>query len=152
MSVHKRKYRSGQVVWFYQFDPPGSTREQRGRVTESGFATKREAEDAEAIRRTEEQRKRDLAKAGTSVAAPLPKTLSMLLEEFFRQHVDEKLAPKTIERYHEQAAYLHQELLFMPITEITPLDLNRECAFVSRGCRWLITAICCRNNGRRLVT
>jgi integrase len=126
MSAHKRKYRSGQVVWFYQFDPPGSTREQRGRVTESGFATKREAEDAEAIRRTEEQRKQDLAKAGANVAAPLPKTLSMLLEEFFRQHVDEKLAPKTIERYHEQAAYLDPELLRMPIAEITSLHLTRE--------------------------
>jgi len=126
MSVHKRKYRSGQVVWFYQFDPPGSTREQRGRVTESGFATKREAEDAEAIRRVEEQQKLDLAKGG--IASPLPETLSALLEEFFRQHVDENLAPKTIERYHQQATYLHQELLSMPITEITPLHLNREWA------------------------
>jgi len=126
MSIHKRKYRSGQVVWFYQFDPAGSTRVQRGRVTESGFATKREAEDAEAIRRTEEQRKQDLAKAGANVAAPLPKTLSMLLEEFFRQHVEEKLAPKTIERYHEQAAYLDPELLRMPIAEITSLHLTRE--------------------------
>jgi hypothetical protein len=127
MSAHKRKYRSGQVVWLYQFDLPGSTREERVRITESGFSTKREAEDAEAIRRTEEQRKRDLAKAGiASVAAPLPKTLSMLLEEFFRQHVDEKLAPKTVERYHEQAAYLDPELLNMPIGEITPLYFERE--------------------------
>jgi integrase len=52
----------------------------------------------------------------------------MLLEEFFRQHVDEKLAPKTVERYHEQAAYLHQDLLAMPIAEIRPLHLNREGA------------------------
>jgi integrase len=126
VSVHKRKYSSGQVVWFYQFDSPGSTREQRGRVTESGFATKRDAEGAEAIRRTEEKRKLDLAKAGANVAAPLPKTLSMLLEEFFRQHVDQKLAPKTIERYHEQAAYLDPELLRMPIDEITSLHLTRE--------------------------
>ena len=37
----------------------------------------------------------------------------MLLEEFFAQHVDEKLAPKTVERYHEQAAYLDPELLAM---------------------------------------
>src|ERR1019366_3555210 len=46
--------------------------------------------------------------------------------EFFRQHVDEKLAPKTIERYHEQAACLGADLLSMPITEITPLHLSRE--------------------------
>jgi hypothetical protein len=50
----------------------------------------------------------------------------MLMEEFFRQHVDEKLAPKTIERYHEQACYLDQTLLAMPIADITPLHLSRE--------------------------
>jgi hypothetical protein len=50
----------------------------------------------------------------------------MLLEEFFRQHVEKKLAPKTIERYHEQAASLNPELLAMALADITPLHLNRE--------------------------
>ena len=36
------------------------------------------------------------------------------------------LTPKTAERYHEQAAYVNPELLTMPITEITPLHLDRE--------------------------
>ena len=61
-----------------------------------------------------------------SVAGPLPQTLAMLLEEFFRQHVDQKLAPKTVERYHEQAACLDRDLLNMPIAEIMPLHLSRE--------------------------
>jgi hypothetical protein len=100
MSVHKRKYRSGKVIWFYEFDLPGSNREKRERITESGFKTKGEAIDAKAARRLEEQQKRDLAKAGVNIAGPAPKTLSMLMEEFFRLHVDEKLAPKTAERYH----------------------------------------------------
>jgi integrase len=126
MPVNKRKYRSGKVVWSYVIDAPGSTRENRQQITGSGFSTKREAEDAEARRRIEEQQKHELAAAGVSIAAPLPKTLSMLLEEFFRQHVDEKLAPKTAERYHDQAAYLDPELLRMPIAEITPLHLERE--------------------------
>src|ERR1700682_2353746 len=126
MSVHKRKYRSGKTVWSYQFALTGATRQERKRVFGNGFATKREAEDAEAKRRIEEQQKRDLAKAGVSVAAEVPKTLSMLLEEFFAQHVDVKLAPKTVERYHEQAAYLHQDLLSMSIAEIGALHLNRE--------------------------
>jgi integrase len=126
MPAHKRKYRSGQVVWHYAFSLPGSTREDRLRITQSGFATKREAEDAEASRRVEEQQKQEMAKAGASVTAAIPKTLSMLLREFFTQHVDEKLAPKTIERYHEQAAYLDPELLKMHIGDITPLHLGRE--------------------------
>jgi integrase len=108
------------------FSLPGSSRIDRRRIFQSGFATKREAADAEATRRIEELKRLELATSGASVAAELPKTLSTLLEEFFRQHVNEKLAPKTIERYHEQAAYLDPELLGMPIAEITPLHLTRE--------------------------
>jgi integrase len=126
MSVHKRKNRSGKVSWYYQFSLAGASREHRNRVFRYGFAAKSEAQAAEAARRIEEQQKLQLAKAGAGLAAGLPKTLAMLLEEFFRQHVNEKLAPKTIERYHEQAGYLDSALLEMPITEITSLHLDRE--------------------------
>jgi integrase len=126
MGAYKRKYRSGQVVWHYVFSLPGSTRDQRLRITGSGFATKGAAQDAEAIRRIEEQQKREMAKAGARVVAQAPRTLGMLLEEFFAQYVDGKLAPKTAERYHDQAAYLDPELRAMPIAEITSLHLNRE--------------------------
>ncbi len=126
MPVHKRTYRSGAVSWYFEFDGPGSTRENRNRITESGFATKQAAIDGEAARRVEEQEKIEQAKAGSPVAAVPPKTLKMLLDEFFTQHVDVKLAPKTRERYHEQGAMLDAGLLDMAITEITPLHLNRE--------------------------
>jgi integrase len=126
MPVRKRKYRSGQVVWYYQFDLPGSNRDGRDRISESGFSTKREAEDAEALKRSEELQKLEMAKAGVTVTVQVPRTLSMLLKEFFAQHVDDKLAPKTVERYHEQAAYLDPGLLNMLIGEITPLHLERE--------------------------
>jgi integrase len=126
MSVHKRKYDSGKTVWFFQFSLPGANRQQRNRIFGTGFATKKEATDAETARRIEEQRKRELQAAGSSVAADPPKTLSMLLKEVFEQHVDVKLAAKTVERYHQEAAYLAPELLKMPIAEITPLHLERE--------------------------
>jgi len=87
---------------------------------------KREAGDAEALRRIEKLQKLELEKAGSGVAAAPPKTLAMLLVEFFAQHVDDNLAPKTIERYHEQAAYIDLGLLSMPLADITPLHLNRE--------------------------
>jgi hypothetical protein len=102
MATYKRKYDSGSVLWYFKFQPPGAARGSLP-VRQFGFATKREAEDAEANRRITEQLKYELGKAGSGVAAAPPKTLSMLLEEFFRQHVEKKLAPKTIERYHEQA-------------------------------------------------
>jgi integrase len=126
MPVYKRKYISGKTAWFFKFQPPGSVR-LGSVIREYGFATKLEAVDAETIRRGEELKKYELAKAGAAgVAAVLPKTLAMLLEEFFHQHAEEKLAPKTIERYHELAACLTPELLAMPLCEITPLHLSRE--------------------------
>src|SRR6185369_15699295 len=117
MPVHKRTYRSRKTVWFYEFNLPGATRQDRIRVSGSGFATKKEAADAEVARQIEEQQKRDLAKAGASVVTAPPKTLAMLLTEFISQHAEEKLAPKTIERYREQVTYLHPDLVQMPLAD-----------------------------------
>src|SRR5450432_282538 len=132
MPAYKHRNRSGAIKWGYMFSLPGSSRSDRRRISESGFPTKREAEDAEARRRVEEQQKLELARAGAGVAAKPPITLMQLLTEFFAQHVDERLAPKTRKRYHEQAAYLHQDLLSMTITEITSLHLNREWVRLAR--------------------
>lgn len=126
MSVKKRRYNSGKTVWYYVFDAPGSTKEDRRQVKKSGFSTKGEAAEAEAQRRIEEKQKHELAKARGTVDAPLPKTLAVLLKEFFAEHADKRLAPKTAERYREQAAYLSPELLAMPLAEITALHLSRE--------------------------
>ena len=133
MPAYKRKNRAGRTTWGYMYSEPGSTREKRNRISGSGYSTKREAEDAERDRRIEEGRKAERAEAVSTVAGPLPRTLSRLLEEFFTQHVDEKLAPKTIERYHEQKAYLDPKLLNMPIAEITSLHLNREWNRLSKS-------------------
>ena len=125
MAVYKRKYNSGTILWYFKFQPPGSARGTLP-IRQFGFATKRDAEVAEAKRRSEEQQKLELAKAGSGVAAAPPKTLAMLLEEFFAQHVDKKLPPKTAERYRQQANILDPALVAMPLADITPLHLNRE--------------------------
>jgi hypothetical protein len=72
VAVYKRKYNSGTVLWYFKFQPPGAARGVLP-VRQFGFATKREAEDAEANRRIEEQKKYELAKAGSGVAAALPR-------------------------------------------------------------------------------
>jgi hypothetical protein len=92
------------------FSLPGSTRLDRRRKTASGFATREEPKDAEARRRIEELQKLEIVK-GSDHSTPIPKTLSMLLEEFFAQHVDVELGPKTAERYHEQIGYLQADLV-----------------------------------------
>jgi integrase len=115
------------MTWRYQFAGPGSTRQNEIVIGESGFATKQAATAAEAVRRTEEQQKFEMRKAsGAGVAAALPTTLAMLLAEFMKQHAQENLAPKTVERYREMAAYLTPELLAMDMTAITPWHLSRE--------------------------
>src|SRR5450759_3775199 len=126
MPVYKRRNTSGKTVWFYKFQPPGATRNVLP-IREFGFATKQAAVDAEVVRRTEEQKKYEMAKAGAAgVAAAMPTTLAMLLAEFMKQHAEEHLAPKPVERYREMVAYLAPELLAMNMTEITPLHLSRE--------------------------
>jgi integrase len=126
MSVLKRKNPSGKTVWFYSFDAPGSTRENRKKIREFGFATKQEAVEAEAARRIDEQKKHEMAKSGGGVTGEVPKTLAGLLDEFFRQHADQKLAGKTVQRYRELVSYLSADLSAMPIGDIAPLHLNRE--------------------------
>ena len=126
MPVHKRKNPSGKVIWFYRFDAPGSTRKDRRQVQKFGFNTKQAAVDAEAARRIEEQKRYEMEKAGVGVTVAVPTTLGKLLQEFIAHHVQEKLAPKTIERYREQAGYIDAELLKMPLEELTPLHFNRE--------------------------
>src|ERR1035438_7340230 len=113
MPVHKRK-RNGKVTWYFKFDAPGSTREHRNIVREFGFEKKGDAQDAERVRFADELKKIELAKSGASgIAAALPTTLAMLMDEFLRQHAEEKLAVKTVERYREQSAYLAPELAAM---------------------------------------
>lgn len=126
MAVRKRKWKTAQgvqVAWSYVFDAPGSTRDNRKQIYESGFASKKEATDAEAERRLKEQRAFDLMKA---TPAEIPGTLAGLLTEFFKQHGEKSLAPKTLRRYREMADYLSAELLAMEIPNIKPLHLSRE--------------------------
>jgi integrase len=124
MSIKKRTYRTGKCSWFYVFDAPGSTRGSRKQITESGFGTKREAETAEAERRISIKREHELGKMQN--VAPVPKTLGALLEEFFREHGEKRLALKTLERYREQASYLSPALLAISLADVVPMHLSRE--------------------------
>lgn len=125
MSTFKRKNRAGKLIWGYNFDLPGSTRDERRRVSKFGFATRTAAVEAEVLRQIEEKTKREMAERGAQ-ATRVPTTLASLFDEFFAQHADGKLAPKTAERYHEQAKYLDPTLLAMDLDAITPLILSRE--------------------------
>ena len=124
MPVFKRKYPSGRTTWSYQFDAPGSTRQKRNVAKESGFATRKDAQEAEAARRVQIQRQHEAQRAGRLVEET-PGTLGGLLAEFFRIRGPE-LAPKTLERYKEGAAYLSPALLAMAQQEIKPWQFSLE--------------------------
>lgn len=122
--VKKHQYKSGKVVWFYEFDAPGSTRANRVRIREFGFPTRTEALAAEEARRADERRKAAALAAGASFT-DLPKTLRALLDDFFTDS-EPRLAPTTLDGYRRKATLLSPEILDLPIAQITPLHLDRE--------------------------
>jgi integrase len=124
MATRKHKSKAtGRVTWSYVFDAPNSTTAARKQIALYGFATRREASEAELKRRVEVQQEYEASLRGTPTP---PNTLAVMIEEFCKEHADRNLAPKTVERYREMAAYLAPALLAMPVTEITPLHLTRE--------------------------
>ncbi len=126
MAIRKRKWKTAtgvKTAWSYVFDAPGSTRDKRKQIFESGFESKKEAQDAEAERRIKEQRDFELQK---NTPGEVPGSLAGLLAEFFKEHGAKSLAPKTLQRYREMADYLDADLLAMPIPAIKPLHLSRE--------------------------
>lgn len=116
MSTFKYRLSNGRDAWGYVYDLPGSTRENRKQVKRRGFATKREAAEAERIARTQQ----------AQADAPPAFTLARLLEDWLTEHAERNLAAKTVERYKEMRAYLSTALLDRPVTEITALDCERE--------------------------
>lgn len=126
MAIRKRKWKTGQGVqtaWSYVFDAPGSTRTNRKQIFESGFASKKEAQDAETARRVKAHRDYELQ---STTPAAIPGTLAGLLKEFFIEHGAKALAAKTLQRYREMADYLDSDLLAMPLPKIKPIHLSRE--------------------------
>ena len=126
MAIRKRKWKTGQgakAAWSYCFDAPGSTRTSRKQIFESGFASKKEAQDAETARRIQAQRAYELQSASP---AAIPGTLAGLLKEFFSEHGAKALAAKTLRRYREMADYLDSGLLAMPLPSIKAIHLSRE--------------------------
>lgn len=124
MAVYKREYRSGKISWSYVFDAPDSTRAARRQIRATHFATKKEAADAEAKRRIQAQEDYEASLRGA--ASSVPTTLRDLIEEFCKEHADKNLAAKTVERYRDTVSYISDELLSMPIRNITPLHFTRE--------------------------
>lgn len=123
MAIRKRILKSG-TDWGYVFEAPGSSNGKRSQAAKWGFATRKAAQDAEAVRRVQESDAHEAAVLARS--RPRPRTLGELLTEFIAEHAEKELAPKTVERYREMIPYLDEELRARPLDQVTALDLHRE--------------------------
>jgi integrase len=118
----KKHTNRGKTTWCFVFDAPGSTRAKRDRIRKFGFATKKEAQDAETAMRVELNKTECLANPTST-----PLTLDVLFEKFFELHCSNgNLSPKTVERYRDHKAYLNPKLLGLPPANITQLDWTAE--------------------------
>lgn len=117
------RFKNGRKEWYYEIPKPGSTRSKRLRDREYGFATKREAEKAEAKRKVELDREACLTNAGLA-----PATLDLLIEKFFALHCNgpQPLAGKTRQRYREHKTYLSPQFLALAPIKVTKLQCTAE--------------------------
>lgn len=126
--VRKRTYASGKESWMYLFSGPEATRQNRDQYFKYGFASKKEATDAEAARRLEVNATFEAKKIALANPKPadLPRTLNDMLLTFCDKHADKKLSPTTAERYRRFIPYIDAALLGAKIEEVSPLHLSRE--------------------------
>src|SRR5450432_1877585 len=96
MAIYKRNLKGKGVSWCYLFSAPGATRENRAQIKKAGFATKKEATEAEAARRLELTIEAEAPAGGT------PKTLGAVIQEWLKDR-GSTFSPKTASRYAELA-------------------------------------------------
>lgn len=114
--TYKRTLKGSGVSWCFKFDAPGSTKQKRIRIQEYGYATKKEATDAEAARRILEAEK-----------AKAPKLAQITLRQLLTDcQADRNLEATTVETYKQMAGYLSDEVLEMEAKDVTAWHLHRE--------------------------
>ncbi|WP_321476892.1 tyrosine-type recombinase/integrase [uncultured Paludibaculum sp.] len=112
-------YKRGKGNWAYSIYLGKSPDGKQHRVFKSGFATKREADDA---KQKEFESLRDKA----AVAAGAPETLGQLIEVYLIDHAAKHCAPTTAERYRALVRHIHAEVLATPLEALNTLQLERE--------------------------
>jgi integrase len=114
MGVYKVILSGKRVSWRYSFTIGSRADYQQFR--QGGFATKAEAVSAEAEKRLEIERAVKVKSTGT---------LGHAINKFFEDRGAD-LSPKTLARYRELAAYLHVDLLGLPVADVKAMTLHEE--------------------------
>ncbi|HEY3440347.1 MAG TPA: tyrosine-type recombinase/integrase [Paludibaculum sp.] len=111
-------YKRKNGTWAYQIDQGKDENGNRVRPSKGGYRTKREADAARAHALAEIEK-------ATPQAKP-PCTLGQWIVDWMERHVEPNLAATTVEGYRGKLKYLSVELCATPLSNLTPLQLERE--------------------------
>jgi hypothetical protein len=94
-TTYKRVLPSGKITWCFQVDAGRDENGKRIRIAKTGF--KREQDADKELRLALQERD-----AGELVK-PDSRTFAAFMQEWFKEHAEQKVTPKTCERYKELA-------------------------------------------------
>jgi integrase len=115
--IFKRTLPTGRITWGYSIDAGRDEKGKRKQIFKSGFLRKGDAEDA-LRRRLNEKDEGELVK-------PDPTTFTGFLKEWFTEHAERNCTPKTVERYHQLAAYVLPHIGAVKLQDLSALMLER---------------------------
>jgi integrase len=115
--VFKRELPSGSITWGYSIEVGKDENGKRKQIFKSGF--KRKGEAGAALRRRLNE------KDEGELVAPDPTTFAAYLREWFKEHADRNCTLKTVERYHELAAYVLPHIGSVRLQDLSALTLER---------------------------
>jgi integrase len=115
--VFKRTLPSGSITWGYSIDAGKDENGRRKQIFKSGFARKSDA--GTALRQKLNQ------KDEGELVRPDPTTLAVFFQEWFKEHADRNCTPKTVERYHDLAAYVLPHIGTTKLQDLSALTLER---------------------------
>jgi integrase len=115
--VFKRALPSGSITWGYSIDAGKDENGKRKQIFKSGFARKGDAQTA--LRQKLNQ------KDEGELVKPDPTTFAAFLQEWFKEHADRNCTPKTVERYHQLAAYVLPHVGATKLQDLSALTLER---------------------------
>jgi integrase len=115
--IFKRKLPSGSTTWGYSIDAGKDESGKRVQIFKSGFERKIDADAALRMKLNE--------KDEGVLVKPDPTTFGSFLKEWFKEHAERNCTPKTVERYHQLAAYVLPHIGASRLQDLSALALER---------------------------
>lgn len=115
--VFKRELPSGRITWGYVIDAGKDENGKRKQIQKTGFGCKKAADKA--------LRDKFKEKDQGELVRPDPTTFAAFLKDWFKEHAERNCTPKTVERYHQLAAYVLPHIGATKLQDLSALALER---------------------------